>query len=130
MVTGAVVVENGLGCFGGEMSNSVVIHVDDPAQAPVALRNVANLLDDLGDKGVQVEVVVNGLGLSVLTKGSPVTDSVESLRGRGVALLACRNSMEAAGIAPEDLLEGIQVIPAGITHLVQRQHQGWAYVRP
>jgi intracellular sulfur oxidation DsrE/DsrF family protein len=111
-------------------SKSVVIHVDDPAQAPVALRNVANLLEDLGDEGVQVEVVVNGLGLSVLTKGSPVTDSVESLRSRGVALLACRNSMVAAGIQPEDLLEGIQIIPAGITHLVRRQHEGWAYVRP
>lgn len=110
----------------------VVVHVDDACadRQRLALGNVANLLDDVGDDAAELEVVFNGPAISALTAGSDLMADLSTLQARGVALLACRNSMVAAGISSEDLTPGVAVIPSGISRLVRRQHDGWAYVRP
>lgn len=110
----------------------VVVHVDEarPDRQRLALGNVANLLDDVGAGGAEVEIVFNGPAISALTASSELLGELSSLPARGVALLACNNSMVAAGISSDDLLSGATVVPAGISHLVRRQLDGWAYVRP
>jgi intracellular sulfur oxidation DsrE/DsrF family protein len=110
----------------------VVVHVDEASvdRQHLALGNVANLLDDIDAAGVQVEIVFNGPAISALTVESALAADLSALRARGVGLLACTNSMVSAGLSNEDLMIGVTIIPAGISHLVRRQHEGWAYVRP
>jgi intracellular sulfur oxidation DsrE/DsrF family protein len=110
----------------------VVVHVDEASveRQRLALGNVANLLDDADAAGAQVEIVCNGPAIAALTVESALATDLSALRARGVGLLACHNSMAAAGLSNEDLMIGVTVIPAGISHLVRRQHEGWAYVRP
>jgi len=110
----------------------VVVHVDEASvnRQHLALGNVANLLDDVGPAGAEVEIVFNGPAISALTVESALVEDLSALRTRGVGLLACHNSMAAAGFSSGDLMIGVSVIPAGISHLVRRQHDGWAYVRP
>jgi intracellular sulfur oxidation DsrE/DsrF family protein len=110
----------------------VVVHVDDasPDRQRLALGNVANLLDDVGAALVEVEIVFNGPAISALASRSDLRTDLAALQARGVVLLACNNSMVAAGISREDLTPGVDVISSGISHLVRRQHDGWAYVRP
>jgi len=110
----------------------VVVHVDEarPDRQHLALGNVANLLEDVAAAGVLVEVVFNGPAISALAVGSALAGDLAALRARGVVLLACNNSMIAAGLAIGDLMVGVTAIPSGISHLVQRQHDGWAYIRP
>lgn len=110
----------------------VVIHLDEagPDRQRLALGNVVNLLDDCDPAPVTVEVVTNGPGVSAVVFTSPVAGEVGSLLARGVAVLACAHSLRSQGIALGELLEGVRVVPAGISHLVRRQFEGWAYVRP
>jgi len=110
----------------------VVVHVDEASgdRQRLALGNVANLLNDIGEDLAVVEIVFNGPAISALRAGSELLDELSALRTRGVGLLACNNSMVAAGISSDDLLPGAVVVPAGISHLVRRQQAGWAYVRP
>jgi len=110
----------------------VVVHVDEASvdRQHLALGNVANLLDDIDAAGAQVEIVFNGPAISALTVESGLVEDLSALRARGVGLLACHNSMAAAGLSSGDLMIGVTIIPAGISHLVRRQHDGWAYVRP
>lgn len=110
----------------------VVVHVDDGSAGHqrLALGNVANLLNEVGADAVGVEVVFNGPAIYALATSSELSAELSSLQTRGVELLACNNSMVAAGISSSDLLSGVTVVPSGIAHLVRRQHAGWAYVRP
>ena len=110
----------------------VVVHVDDASsdRQRLALGNVANLLDDVGAEDAEVEVVFNGPAISASTKSSELMGELSALRARGVGFLACHNSMVAGGISREDLTPGVDIVPSGISHLVRRQHAGWAYVRP
>lgn len=109
-----------------------VVHVDDASaeRQHLALGNVTNLLDDAGARGAEVEVVFNGPAILALTGTSPLVADLSALRARGVGLLACSNSMAATGLSSADLVPGVTVVPSGISHLVRRQHDGWAYVRP
>ncbi|MGC8627077.1 MAG: DsrE family protein [Acidimicrobiales bacterium] len=109
-----------------------VVHVDDAdlQRQRLALGNVANLLADTDMAGARVEVVFNGPAISALAVGSVLAADLSALAARGVGLLACSNSMAAAGISNAGLVPGVTVVPSGISHLVRRQHDGWAYVRP
>jgi len=108
-----------------------VVHVDDASaeRQRLALGNVASLLDDMGVDIAEVEIACTGPAISALAASSELLGELSALRRREVALLACRNSMVAAGILSDDLLSGATVVSSGIAHLVRRQHDGWAYVR-
>ncbi|MCK4177240.1 DsrE family protein [Aciditerrimonas ferrireducens] len=110
----------------------VVVHLDeaDPARQRLALANVANLLADLGPAAGPVELVVNGPGLDVALQGSPLAGDLAALQGQGVVVAACANTLAARGLERSALLPGVHVVPAGVSELVRRQREGWAYLRP
>jgi intracellular sulfur oxidation DsrE/DsrF family protein len=109
----------------------VVVHVDDADEERqrLALRNITNLLADVGPENVEVELVFNGPAVSACLKGSPIGESLASIAANA-SVLACRNALRAADLDEAAVDPHVRVIPASITHLVRRQHEGWAYVRP
>lgn len=112
----------------------VVVQVSDaePARWALALNNVRNLQDALGAgrDAVEVEVVAFGPGIGVLARDGPVAAQVSEALEAGVAVSACRNTMRARKLTEADLHPGVQVVAAGVVRVVQRQQEGWAYLRP
>jgi intracellular sulfur oxidation DsrE/DsrF family protein len=41
---------------------------------------------------------------------------------------ACHNTLQARGLTPQALTEGVGVVPAAVLHLARRQRAGWAYL--
>lgn len=109
----------------------VVVHVDEAAEDKHAavLRNVANLLDDLGGD-TPVEIVAHGAGIGLCLPDSGQVDTVRELLRRGVVVAACENTLRTKGIELERLTPGVVTVPAGIGELVRKQRAGWSYVRP
>lgn len=112
-------------------SAGVVVHLDeaDPAKHRAVLRNITNLLAELGED-TPVELVVHGPGLAAALAGAPHASEVRELLDRGVMVAACGNTMRQQDVAADQLVAGARVVPAGIAQLVRRQREGWAYVRP
>jgi intracellular sulfur oxidation DsrE/DsrF family protein len=110
----------------------VVIHVDDAdiERQRLASGNVMNLLDDAGPASTDIEIVFNGAAIRSLTGQSVLSAELAPLQARGVVLVACNNSMHNAGISVDQLIPDVVVVTSGISHLVRRQHEGWAYIRP
>jgi uncharacterized protein len=110
----------------------VVIQVskNDPAEWQMALTNARNVRKAYGDKPMEVEIVAYGPGLKMLRNDSPVSAGLEEARKDGVKLLACNNTMRATHTTREDLNWLVDVVPAGIVEIMQRQSEGYAYVRP
>lgn len=111
--------------------DGVVVHLDeaDPGKHEAVLRNIANLLAELGED-TPVELVAHGPGLAAALNGAPHAGQLRELLGRGVAVTACGNTMRAQNLTLGELVPGVRVVPAGIAQLVRRQRQGWADVRP
>jgi intracellular sulfur oxidation DsrE/DsrF family protein len=116
---------------GSRAHGGVVVHLDErePAKHEAVLRNISHLTAELG-ASTPVELVTHGPGLAITLSSSPHAEQVRSLLGRGVTVTACANTMRRDNITQDDLILGVQVVPAGIVHIVQRERQGWAYVRP
>jgi len=112
--------------------NRVVIQVsdNDPAKWNLALNNARNLQADLGASNVEVEIVAYGPGIGMLKSDSVVGSRIAEALGAGVKVVACDNTMRGQKLGKDDMLAGVGYVGAGVVEIMQRQQQGWAYLRP
>jgi uncharacterized protein len=112
--------------------NRVVMQVsdNDPAKWNLALNNARNLQSDLGAKNIEIEIVAYGPGIGMLKAESVVGNRIGEALGNGVKVSACENTMHGQKLTKPDMLNGIDYVPAGVVEIMQKQQQGWAYLRP
>ncbi len=103
---------------------------NDPAKWNLALNNAKNVQADLGAANVDIEIVAYGPGINMLKADSVVAGRVGDALGAGVAVVACENTMHAQKLAKDDMLPKVGYVGAGVVELMQKQQQGWAYIRP
>ena len=113
-------------------ANKVVMQVsdNDPARWNLALNNAKNVQADLGAQNVAIEIVAYGPGINMLKADSVAATRISEAMGAGVKVVACENTMTNQKIAKDDMLAGIGYVKAGVVELMQKQQQGWAYLRP
>ena len=116
----------------GASKHRALIQVsDNDAQKwNLALNNARNTQDDLNADAIDLEIVVYGPGIGMLKAGSPVAPRIASAMKSGIRVLACENTMTNQKLAKSDMLPDLGYVPAGVTQLMKRQQQGWAYLRP
>jgi intracellular sulfur oxidation DsrE/DsrF family protein len=120
-----------------EGKHKVVIQVstDDPQTQTIALNNAVNVQKDLGMDNVEIEIVAYGPGLGLLTMNpkNKNADRVKSLAVQNITFSACGNTMakveKKTGKKPM-LIDGVQVVKAGVIRLMELQEAGYSYVRP
>ena len=120
----------------------LLIHVDqnDPAVMNLALNNATNVIEYYHAKGqdVDVDIVAYGPGLHMLrVDTSPVQDRIKQLKGMAfpsnVQFSACANTMEnmekkeGRSVA---VLSDATIVPSGVVQLMEKQEEGWSYLRP
>jgi len=112
--------------------NRVVMQVsdNDPTKWNLALNNARNLQADLGAKNVDIEIVAYGPGIGMLKADSVVGNRIADAMATGVRVEACENTMRGQKLEKSDMLNGIGYVPAGVVEIMQKQQQGWAYLRP
>ncbi len=131
LLTGLLLLALAFPVFSQE-KHKVVFQVsdNDPAKWNLALNNARNVQADLGRGNVQIEIVAYGPGLAMLKMESPVSARLAQALDGGVGLLACENTMQNSKTTKSDMYGGIGYVQAGVTHIMQRQKEGWAYIRP
>ena len=102
----------------------------DPAKWTLALNNARNVLAELGKENVQIEIVAYGPGLGMLKADSKVEGRLAQALDDNVGLVACENTMTNTKTTRAEMYGGISYVTAGVTHLMKRQREGWAYIRP
>ncbi len=102
----------------------------DPKKWNLALNNAKNVQDALGRDKVEIELVAYGPGIDMLKLGSTAGNRVNDAVASGVKVVACENTMEAQKLTRADMLKSISYVPAGVIELMQKQRQGYAYIRP
>ncbi|TMH70109.1 MAG: hypothetical protein E6H57_08370 [Betaproteobacteria bacterium] len=103
---------------------------NDPAKWQLALNNAKNVQTDLGKDNVQIEIVAYGPGLAMLKADSKVTGGLASALDDSVGLIACENTMHNTKVTRDEMYGGIAYVQAGVSHIMKRQREGWAYIRP
>lgn len=110
----------------------VVLQVSDNDEAKwnLALNNAKNLQTALGAGNVDIEIVAYGPGIGMLKAESTVGNRVLDAGTNGVKVIACENTMKAQKLGKDEMLGGIGYVPSGVVEIMERQQQGWGYIRP
>lgn len=110
----------------------VVLQVSDadPAKWNLALNNANNIRHDLGKDNVEIEIVAYGPGLAMLKADSKVAPRLAQALDSSIGLMACENTMRNTKTTKEQMYSGIAYVDAGVVHIMKRQREGWAYIRP
>lgn len=113
------------------MAAGAVFHVNEaaPEKHRMAIRNLENAKKGLPE--LPMEMVINGAGLSMVTaSASALGEEIAALQKQGVVIAVCRQTMKQHNIEEDDLLPGMLVVPAGVVHLIERQQDGYSYIKP
>ena len=120
----------------------VVFQVDtaDPATMNMTLNNATNVVDHYRAKNeaVEIDIVAFGPCLAMYRADkSTVADRIAHFAESGfpskIQFSACNNTktaMEKAEGHPIPLLPQATIVPSGVVQIMERQEQGWSYVRP
>jgi intracellular sulfur oxidation DsrE/DsrF family protein len=114
------------------------VNTNDAAAMNLALNNATNVAQYYEKVGepVKIEVVTFGPGLNMLRDDtSPVKARIETM-----ALSTPEVSFKACGITRENMRKAedkdipivpqAEIVPSGVVRVMQREEQGWSYVKP
>jgi intracellular sulfur oxidation DsrE/DsrF family protein len=99
----------------------------------VMTKHVGNLLDDLGEKNVQLEVLAYGPATFAVTTTRPQTKmaaDIEALTKRGVTFHVCHHAMDLLGVKEAELLPTVTPIKGAMWYLTTKHDEGWYTLRP
>jgi len=95
------------------------------------LSSANNVLKFYGPENVQMEIVAYYHGIrALLKKEKEIAVRVDALMQYDVKFVACGNTMQTKKIAPSELIEGTEIVTAGIVEMLERVKEGWIYIRP
>ena len=105
---------------------------DSPHAFDHVLSVANNVLKYYGPENVQMKIVAYSRGLRLLVKKHSVTNAkrVDALMQYEVEFVACGNTMRTYKIDESELVEGSEVVTAGVVELLERVKDGWIYIKP
>ena len=109
----------------------VVMQVSNPEPRGwhQTLNNAIALTKNAGPGNVEIEIVANGMGIGMLKFNSPEAREVAAVLGMGIKVLACGETMKALMLEKDDMLPDIGFVPGGLIEVLDRQREGWSYVK-
>lgn len=127
----------------------VVYHIneDDLAGHKVALANIQNHINAVGKDNLELIVVLNGNGVSLLLEPDSLPQlpkfrrasadqdmaaNIDTLKGQGVQFQVCNTTLTRRGATKDDLYgvdEG-DIVPSGVAEVARLQLKGYAYIKP
>lgn len=95
------------------------------------LSSANNVLKFYGPENVQMRIVAYYHGIRALLKREDqFAVRVDALMQYGVEFVACGNTMRTKKISDEELIEGSEIVTAGIAEMIERTKEGWIYIKP
>ena len=108
------------------------IDMDEVTTFGLALANAGNLLRAIPEKHYDVVMVYNGPAVQLLQaeQCTAFREEIWNLQQARVAFKVCRNALNRFNVDPDSLIEGCEIVPAGIVALIELQQDGYAYIKP
>ncbi|WP_372657673.1 DsrE family protein [Hydrogenophaga sp.] len=103
---------------------------DDAGKWNLALNNAKNVQQAYGADKVDVEIVAYGPGIGMFKADSSAANRVAEASKAGVKMAACQNTMRGQKLTEADMNTAVGYVPSGVVALMQRQSEGWTYIRP
>lgn len=112
----------------------VIFHLDlnEEKRLNIALANTFNLFKDVSSEQCEVIILFNGPAINLLKKEDLAAheEDIKTLKNLQVTFKVCNNALNKFNLSPAELMEEFEIVPGGIPELINRQNQGFAYIKP
>lgn len=111
----------------------VIFHIDELSKWKLLLANVSNLLNAIDNKKFHIEVLANAEAVKYYDPTQDLDSDIntmEILNNRGIEFVACNNALMANHIEKNNIIRFVNIVPAGVLELVDKQGEGYAYIKP
>ncbi len=104
--------------------------LDDKAVNHV-ISTINNVIKYYRPENTEVVVVVYSQGVKILRKDSDkaTRSRIEALMTYDIEFVACENSLRTLGIKKKELIDDLSFGTAGIVEIIERQLQGYTYIK-
>lgn len=103
-------------------------NANDTMQQKAFTKQLQNITEHWPTAEIEVVCYNNGIDY-ILSAKSKHSKAIADLKNKGVHFMACQNTMNQRNIKPEDLLPDVEIVPAGIAEIVEKQEMGWSYIK-
>lgn len=111
----------------------IIFSIDsaEPKSINHVLSTVNNVMKFYRPENTEVVVVAYSQGIKALLKkdNKEIRTRIEALMTYDVEFIACGNSMRTLKIDKKELLDDIDYATAGIVEIIERQLQGYTYIK-
>lgn len=110
-----------------------IFHIDDLIKWKLILKNVSNLLNVIDVEKSNIEVLANSEAVIFYKSSNSAKSDIElmkKLNSKGIKFTACNNALKSYSIEKQDLIEFINVVPVGVLELINKQKEGYSYIKP
>ncbi len=108
------------------VNQKVIFHVDSSQGLKAAINYAEELCKINGIYNMEILVVHQAVKSFLSTEDSK---AICNLHSKGVKFLICKKSIEEVNIKTMELLSFVTVVPFGILTLIEKQSNGYAYIR-
>lgn len=111
----------------------IVFSIDtvDDREVNHVISTINNVIKFYRPENTEVVVVVYSQGVKVLKKDSDIDTRkrIEALMTYDIEFIACENSLRTLGIKKKELMDDLGFGTAGIVEIIERQLQGFIYIK-
>ena len=111
------------------MKLKAIFHIDEMEKWDLLLGNVENLLKSLDNTDYEITILANSKAV-LRYKIDNENSRLEELSNRKVNIIACNNALNSQKISKDMLPNYIIVVPVGVKELIEKQLEGYAYIKP
>ena len=120
-----------------EKTKQVVYHFNKANMNTIkaGLRNATNHVNSPSGPETQIEVVVHGGGIAMMTEARQdpqLAAAIDNLKANDVEFKVCANTLRGKGLEVSDLYytDEDDIVASGVAYLADQQEKGWAYIHP
>lgn len=104
-------------------------NANDTMQQKAFIKQLENLSEFWPTANYEVVLYNQGLEL-VMKNNATYLERLKLLKNKGVRFVVCENTLKNRKISKDVLVtELVEYIPAGIAEIVEKQEQGWSYIK-
>lgn len=107
-----------------------LFHIDEKEKWSLLLINVRNLLLSCEKEDLEIEVMANADAVEAYTEDFELSNVMRKQNAKGIRFVACDNAIKAHNMKREEILDFVELVPVGVLEIVERQQEGFAYIKP
>lgn len=117
--------------FSQEKPMKIVFDVTsaDPAVHEATLRHVTEMAKNYPNSMFEVVLYGGSIDMVVSEKSSVLKEIKAMSPNKNVSFAICEQTMKRKNITSNQLIPGVIMVPDGILEIIQKQQQGWGYIK-